>query len=116
MTDDSDGETPPMWIRVVGIVGAAWLAGYCATGVWHDDLLVSLSKSSRAAGVHLHGFLAWLCFAGAVLFSIGLVGFLAPQFDGGEYDRAARRRRFGPIMLVGLVCYVVPQLIVGLRS
>jgi hypothetical protein len=115
MTDESDGKAPSMWIRVVGTIGAAYFVVYCATGLWRDDLLVSLSKSS-SHGVHLHGPLAWLCFAGALMFSIGLVGFLAPAFGGGEFDASARRRRFGPILTVGLACYVAAQLIAGWRS
>jgi hypothetical protein len=115
MTDGSDGKAPSVWIRVVGMIGALWFVVYCAIGVWRDDLVVSLSKSS-SNGVHLHGRLAWLCFAGSVMFSIGLVGLVAPEFGDGEYDIAVRRRRFGPILLVGVAFYVASQVIAGLRS
>jgi hypothetical protein len=115
MTDESDGKVPPVWLRVAGIVGAAFVVVYCTIGVLRDDLHVSLSKSS-SPGVHLHGPLAWLCFAGSVMMSIGIVGFLAPEFGDGEFDAVARRRRFGPVLVAGLACYVVSQLIAGLRS
>jgi len=88
---------------------------YATIGVLRDDLHVSLSKSS-SAGVHLHGPLAWLCFCGLVMTSIGMVRFLAPEFGDGEFDFSARRRRFGPTVVVGLVLYVASQVIAGLRS
>jgi hypothetical protein len=50
------------------------------------------------------------------MMSVGMVGFLAPEFGGGELDSAARRRRFGPMFAVGLAFYVASQLIAGLRS
>jgi hypothetical protein len=50
------------------------------------------------------------------MFSIGLVGLVAPALGDGEYDIAARRRRFGPILLVGLAFYVGSTVIAGLRS
>ncbi len=115
MTYGSDGKAPSVWIRVVGMIGAVYIVVYGAMGLWRDDLLVSLSKSG-SNGVHLHGPLAWLCFAGFVMFSIGLVGLVAPEFGDGEYDIAARRRRFGPILLVGLGFYVASTVIAGLRS
>lgn len=115
MSDDSDGKAPSGWIRVIGIVGAAFVVLYGAKGVLHDDLHVSLSKSS-SAGVHLHGALAWLCVAGLVMISIGVVGFLAPEFGDGEFNFAARRRRFGPIFALGAVFYVASQVIADLRS
>ena len=115
VADGSDGRAPPAWMRVVGIIGAAYVVVYCAIGVWRDDLYVSLSKSS-SNGPHLHGPLARLCFAGSVMMSIGIVGFLAPEFGGGAFDAAARRRRFGPIFAVGLAFYVGSPVIAGLRS
>jgi len=114
MTDDSDHKTPSVWMRILGILGAAFLVLYGATGVLRGDLHVSLSKSS-SAGVHLHGPLAWSCFAGMMMMSIGIVRFLMPQSDG-EFDFAARRRRFGPIFVVGAEFYVASQVIAGLRS
>jgi hypothetical protein len=115
MTDESDGKAPSAWMRVLGSIGAACMVGYGTIGVLRDDLHVSLSKSS-SAGVHLHGPLAWLCFAGLMMMSIGIVRFLAPEFGDGEFDFAARRRRFGPIFAVGLAFYVASQVIAGLRS
>ena len=85
MTDGTDGKAPSVWIRAVGIIGAVYLVVYGAIGLWRDDLLVSLSKSS-GNGVHLHGPLAWLCFAGFVTLSIGIAGLVAPEFGDGEYD------------------------------
>jgi len=115
MTDGSDGKAPSAWIRVFGIIGAVLMAGYGAVGVLRDDLHVSLSKSG-SVGVHLRGPMAWLCFAGMVMMSIGLIGLLSPEFGDRQFDFAARRRRFGPKFVVGLVLYVATQVIVGLRS
>lgn len=113
MTNGSDVNAPSALIRIVGIIGAVWLALYGTIGVLRNDLHVSLSKSS-SAGLHLHGFLAWLCFAGMIMMSLGMVGLLAPQFGEGEFDFAGRRRRFGPTFVVGVLFYVITQLIVGL--
>lgn len=113
MTDQSDARVPSAWMRVLGIIGAAFMVGYGTIGVLRDDLNVSLSKSS--AGVHLYGPLAWLCFAGLMMMSIGLARFLA-EFRHGKFDFAARRRRLGPIFAVGLAFYVASQVIAGLRS
>jgi hypothetical protein len=115
MTDGSDGTAPSVLIRAVGAIGALCLVVYCAIGAWRGNLVVSLSKSG-GNGVHLHGPLAWLCFAGSAMFSIGLIGLVAPEFGDGEYDIAVRRRRFGPILLIGLAFYVASQVIAGLRS
>jgi hypothetical protein len=115
MTDGSDGKNPSALIRVVGIIGAVFLAVYGTIGVLRDDLHVSLSKSS-SVGVHLHGPIAWLCFAGMILMSIGLVGLLAPELGDGEFDFTGRRRRIGPKFVVGVVLYVATQVIAGLRS
>jgi hypothetical protein len=113
MTDDSDHKTPSAWMRVLGILGAAFLVLYGIVGVLRNDLHVSLSKST-SVGVRLHGPLAWACFAGMLLMSIGIIRFLAP--GDGEFDFAARRRRFGPMILVGGALYVASQVIAGLRS
>jgi Na+-driven multidrug efflux pump len=115
MSNGSDGKTPSAWIRVVGIIGAVYLAIYGTIGVLRDNLNVGLSKSS-SAGVSLHGPLAWLCFAGMITMSIGMIGLLAPDFGHGEFDFASRRRRFGPAFVVGLVFYVASQLIARLLS
>ena len=109
------GDAPPVWIRIVGMMGAVYIVVYCAIGLWRNDLVVSLSKSA-GNDVHLHGSLAWLCFAGSVMFAVGLAGFLAPQSGGGGFDVAARRRRFGPILLAGLALYVASQIIARWRS
>jgi hypothetical protein len=114
MTDESDGKVPSAWMRFLGIIAAAFMVVYGTIGVLREDLKVSLSKSS--AGVHLHGPLAWLCFAGFMMMSIGGVRFLAPEFGDSKFDFAARRRRFGPIFAVGLAFYVASQVIAGLRS
>jgi len=115
MTDDSDGRTPSAWMRALGIIGAVFMVVYGGIGVLRNDLHVSLSKSA-SAGVHLHGALAWLCFAGIILMSIGMVRFLAPDLGDDEFDFAARRRKFGPIFAVGLALYVLSQFIADLRS
>jgi hypothetical protein len=114
MTAESDGRVPSAWMRALGIVGAAYIVGYGTIGVLRNDLNVSLSKSS--AGVHLHGSLAWLCFAGMIMMSSGLARFLAPDLAGGQFDFAARRRRFGPTFALGLAFYIASQVIAGLRS
>jgi hypothetical protein len=113
--DESDGRVPSALMRVLGIFGGAFTAVYGTIGVLRNDLNVSLSKSS-SAGVHLHGPLAWLCFAGMMMMSIGIVRFLAPEFGDGKFDFAARRRRFGPMFAVGLAFYVTSQVIAGLQS
>jgi hypothetical protein len=113
MTNESDHKAPSAWMRALGILGAAFLVVYGIVGLLRNDLHVSLSKSS-SAGVHLHGPLAWACFVGMMLMSIGIVRFLAP--GDGEFDFAARRRRFGPIFVIGALFYVASQVIAGLRS
>jgi hypothetical protein len=102
-------------MRVLGVLGAAFLAVYGTVGVLRNDLRVSLSKSS-GAGMHLHGTLAWICFAGLLMMSTGLAGLLGPEFGAGDYDFAVRRRRFGPIFVVGVLVYGGPQVIAGWRS
>jgi hypothetical protein len=101
-------------MRFLGIMAAAFIAVYGTVGVLRDDLQVSLTKSG--AGVHLHGCLAWLCFAGMMMMSIGLVRFLGPVSGDGRFDFDARRRRFGPIFAVGLVLYAASQAIADLQS
>jgi len=115
MNDGSDGRTPSGWMRALGMIGAVFMIGYGTRGLVRNDLHVSLSKSSDP-GVHLHGALAWLCFAGMVTMAIGLWRLLAPEFGNGEFDFDARRRKFGPIFVIGLGLYVAAQAIAGLRS
>ncbi len=115
VTDESDAKAPSAWMRILGIIGAVFVAAYGTIGMLRGDLHVSLSKSS-SVGVHLHGPLAWICFAGMMMMSIGIAGILAPEFGDGEFDFAARRRRFGPTCAIGLACYVGSQIIAGLRS
>jgi hypothetical protein len=98
-------------MRWVGIIAAAFIAIYGAIGVLRNDLKVSLSKSGP--GVHLHGFLAWLCFTGMMMMSIGLIRFLSPPYDNGEFDFDERRRRFGPLVFIGLGLYVASQSFAG---
>jgi hypothetical protein len=112
MMDEYDDRVPSPLLRFLGIMAAAFLFLYGAVGVLHNDLKVTHSKSGP--GVHLHGPLAWVCFAGMVMMSIGFVRFLAP--GDGKFDFSARRRRFGPLVLVGLVLYLAAQAIAGLRS
>jgi hypothetical protein len=101
-------------MRLFGIIAAAVMAIYGAIGVVRNDLNVALSKSG--VGVHLHGYLAWLCFVGMMMMSVGLVRFLSTPIDGGTFDFDERRRRFGPIFFIGLGLYVVSQAIAGGRS
>lgn len=114
MTKQSDWRTPSPWMRFFGILGAGFITVYGFVGVLHDDLEVSLSKSGR--GVHLHGLLAWLCFTGMMMMSIGLVRFLGPLPGNGEFDFDERRHRFGPMFVIGLALYAASQAFVGLRS
>jgi hypothetical protein len=67
-------------------------------------------------GVHLHGFLAWLCFVGMMMMSVGVVRFLSPPFINGMFDFDERRRRFGPMFFIGVGLYVASQVIAGGRS
>ena len=113
MTEESDWRVPSVWMRVLGIIAGVCLVVYGIVGVLRDDLAVSLAKSGP--GIHLHGGLAWLCFAGMTMMSAGSVRFLG-CFDEGKFDFDARRRRFGPIFVVGLVIYAASQLIGDLRS
>jgi hypothetical protein len=50
------------------------------------------------------------------MMSIGIIRFLAPELGDGEFNFAARRRRFGPIFAVGATFYIASQVIAGLRS
>jgi hypothetical protein len=102
-------------MRALGIIGAVFMAGYGTFGVWRNDLHVSLSKSGNAS-VHLHGPLAWLCYAGMLMMSIGLTRFLAPESGEIEFDFDARRRRHGPLFFVGLALFVAAQAIADWRS
>ncbi|MBV8143824.1 MAG: hypothetical protein JO184_02365 [Gammaproteobacteria bacterium] len=112
---NADYRVPSMWMRCLGILGSVFMVGYGAIGVWRDDLHVSLSKSDHS-GVHLRGALAWLCFVGIVMMSIGLIRFLAPASDeGGQFDFDARRRRHGPLFFLGLALFVVAQAIADWR-
>ena len=114
MNNESDWRVPSAWMRFLGIMGSAFIAVYGTIGVLRDDLEVSLSKSG--AGVHLHGGLAWLCFAGMMMMSIGIVRFLGTTPGNGNFEFDERRRRFGPIVAIGLALYVASQAIAGLRS
>jgi hypothetical protein len=111
---ESDWRVPSVGMRLFGIVAAPFMAIYGAIGVLRNDLDVSLSKSGL--GVHLHGFLAWLCFVGMMMMSVGVVRFLSPPFDNGKFDFDERRRRFGPIFFIGLGLYIASQAIAGGRS
>jgi hypothetical protein len=111
---ESDWRVPTVGMRLVGIIAAIFLAIYGAIGVLRNNLAVSLSKTGR--GVHLHGFLAWLCFVGMMMMAVGLVRFLSPPFDNGMFNFDERRRRFGPIFFIGLGLYVASQVIGGGRS
>jgi hypothetical protein len=111
---EPDWRVPSVGMRWFGIIAAAFTAIYGAIGVLRNDLNVSLSKSGL--GVHLHGFLAWLCFVGMMMMSVGVVRFLSPPFDNGIFDFAERRRRFGPIFFIGLGLYFASQAIAGGRS
>jgi hypothetical protein len=102
-------------MRVFGIVGAVIMVGYGALGVWRNDLYVSLSEHGNA-GVHLHGPLAWLCFVGMLMMSIGLTRFVAPESGEAGFDFEARRRRHGPLFFVGLALFVATQAIADWRS
>jgi hypothetical protein len=95
------------WMCFLGITAAAFIAACAAIGVLRNDLRVSLSKSS--AGVHFHGRLAWLCFAGMMLMSIGLIRFLGPASGDGKFDFDDRRRRFGPIFAVRPALYTADR-------
>ena len=110
-----DDRVPSVWMRVLGILAAVFMVGYGIVGVWHNDLHVSLSKSS-SPGVHLHGLLAWLCFAGMLMMSVALARFLAPESGSPEFDFDARRRQHGPMFFVGLAVFVVAQGIAEWRS
>ena len=115
MADGADDRVPSSSKRVLGILGAVLMLGYGTVGVWRNDLHVSLSKSS-SAGVDLHGPLAWLCFAGMLMMSVGLARFVAPQSGEREFDFDARRRRHGPMFFVGLGLFVAAQAIADWRS
>jgi hypothetical protein len=111
---ESDWRIPSVGMRLFGIVSAAFMAIYGAIGVLRNNLNVSLSKSG--AGVHLHGFLAWLCFVGMMMMAVTVVRFLGPPFDDGMFNFDERRRRFGPLFFIGLGLYVASQVIAGGRS
>ncbi len=111
---ESDWRVPSVGMRLFGIIAAAVMGIYGAIGALRNDLNVALSKSG--VGVHLHGFLAWLCFVGMVMMSVGLIRFLSPPFDHGTFNFDERRRRFGPMVFIGLGLYVASQAIAGGRS
>jgi hypothetical protein len=113
--DASDDRVPSPWKRVLGIVGAVFLVGYGIVGLWRNDLHVSLTKTANS-GVHLHGILAGLCFAGMAMMSIGLARFVAWESGEREFDFDARRRRHGPMFFGGLALFVATQAIADWRS
>lgn len=106
MNDESDWRVPSVWMRVLGIIAAAFVVVYGIAGVWRNDLSVALAKSGP--GIHLHGGLAWACLAGMTMMSAGSVCFLA-CFGEDKFDFDARSRRFGPLFVVGLVIYAGSQ-------
>jgi len=81
--------------------------------VLRNDLKVSLSKSGP--GVHLHGYLAWICFTGMMMMSMGVVRFLSPPYVDGRFAFDERRRVSGPIFFIGLVLYGASQSMAGPR-
>jgi hypothetical protein len=97
-------------MRVLGLVGSLFMIGYGLVGLWRNDLHVSLSKAANS-GVHLHGILAWLCFAGMATMSIGMARFVAWESGEREFDFDARRRRHGPMIFGGLALFVAAQAI-----
>jgi hypothetical protein len=115
MADESDSGTPSRWMRVLGTIAAVFIFLYGAAGLLRNDLHVALSKSDHE-GVHLHGVLAGLCFAGILMMSVGIIRLLGPAFGDGGFDFEARRRRFAPLFVLGLVLFVVSQAIAKLRS
>jgi hypothetical protein len=101
MTDEYDGSFPSPLARVLGTVAATFIAVYGAIGVLRNDLYASLSKSG--GGVHLHGPLAWLCFGGMLLMSLGAVRVL--RSSDRKLDFYERRNQQAPIFVIGLVLY-----------
>jgi hypothetical protein len=110
-----DGNAPSSWMRGLGIVCAALIAGYGGVGVLRNDLHVSVGKSDHV-GVHLHGALAWLCFAGMLMMSIAIFRVVAPESGDGKYDFYARRNRYGPMFVLGLVLFIAAQGIASVRA
>jgi len=51
-----------------------------------------------------------------MMMSIGLIRFLGPASSDGKFDFDGRRRRFGPMVAVGLALYAASQAIADLRS
>jgi hypothetical protein len=112
MTDEYDGRFPSPLVRILGIAAAAFEAIYGAIGVLRNDLYASLSKSG--GGVHLHGPVAWLCFGGMLMMSLGAIRIL--RSGDGKLDFYERRSRHGPIFVIGLVLYAASQMISNGRS
>ena len=48
------------------------------------------------------GGLAWLCFIGMMMMAVGMVRFLGPPFGDGNFDFDERRRRYGPMFVIGV--------------
>jgi hypothetical protein len=112
MTDEYDGSFPSPLVRILGSLAAAFIAVYGAIGVLRNDLYASLSKSG--GGVHLHGPLAWLCFGGMLMMSLGAVRIL--RSGDGKLDFCERRSQQGPIFAIGLVLYAASQMIANWRT
>jgi hypothetical protein len=112
MTDKYDGRFPSPLGRILGSVAAAFIVVYGAIGVLRNDLYASLSKSG--GGVHLHGPLAWLCFGGMLMMSLGAVRIL--RTGDGKLDFYERRSQQLPIFVIGLLLYAASQMIANWRS
>ena len=112
MTDEYDGRFPSPLGRILGSVAAAFIVVYGAIGVLRNDLYASLSKSG--GGVHLHGPLAWLCFGGMLMMSLGAVRIL--RSGDGKLDFYERRSQQLPIFVIGVLLYAASQMIANWRS
>lgn len=108
MTDDIESSFPSPLLRALGTLAAGFIAVYGTIGVLRNDLRVSLGKSSQI--VHLHGFLALLCYGGMIMMSVGAFRLLYPGSKDAKLDFFERRARHGLPMVLGLVIYAGAQL------
>ena len=95
-------------VRVLGVLAAGFLIVDGAIGVARNDLAAGLVRSGPI--VHLHGFLAWICYGGLLMMSLGIVRLCFPAPGTEHLDFFERRARYGLPAVLGIMIYVGAQL------
>jgi hypothetical protein len=105
---ESDWKLPSILLRCVGIAAAARLTLYGFIGVMRNELAITRFELNVGVMV-IHGALAWLCFTGIMMMTVGIFRLLGPPFGDGTFDFEERRHRFGWIVLIGVGLFAAPD-------